>query len=183
MKMRILMAVSAIIAVVICVIFAKPMKKPLELQKPMEQHRKEYVSACTERVSKEQLRYRWSRITGNRWVWQSDVERKRRNIVRHEGVLIKLRILEERTFVVSNHPPAIVMDKVVTASRKTFPISTLVACGTKFFLLFTADFGDVVATTRTEGSNLFVVVAPPDQIPKWEELVMEVEAPSEDKKR
>ena len=138
----------------------------------VEELKKDYAAACRGDVWTERWRQKWSQMTGIGQSSQAYWERARKRIEKRERALIQAGYLEERTLAVSNLPAGVVMEistsawfrEFETAEMATKPVSSNIT------IVF-ARRDMVIARLRTQGTNVLVVVAPREDMPKWEKIV------------
>jgi len=83
------------------------------------------------------------------------VRRRLKRIAFHADALVKLGYLEKRSFMISNSPPSRVASKILSSSQPTTHINRIYSIG----------------------RDNITILGPPDEMPAWETLIRDAEAP------
>ena len=156
MRKWIVIALSAVFAIIGLAVFLKP-GEPC-----MEDHIEGYRAAVRGLPSRPTLRQKvrgvWNAI------WGKEATFDHLAFVTHQEALIRLGYLEERTFVVSNRPVSYVSSNVfqhVVSTQETNMLD------------FTPNF-------THDGTNTIRILTRSEDIPKWEALIRKADVPGPD---
>jgi hypothetical protein len=139
-----------------------------------EELKTDYTAACFGREKYPLWRKLLGQIITRPDFWSRRYDKR---VVKTEKPLITRGYLQERIFVISNHPPREILNRAKTAFASAAVSMLLSTNGFMIVPWQGGRPGDVLARSWIEGTNIFIVVAPPESMGEWELVVKMADGP------